>query len=189
AAGEALEDAGVHWDRVDSKRFGCSISAHMGDSYGVAIELGHAADDPERCPWWQQWLPNSACAHVARRFGLMGPRFAHSTACASSLISILAGVRAIRDGQCDLVLAGGADAIDPLFAAGFRQMRVLAEGEDPATACRPFDRHRTGFVLGEGAATLVLERREHALARGAKVYAEIVSGHILNEAHHVTGLD
>lgn len=189
AAGEALEDAGVRWEQVDSKRFGCSISAHMGDSWGLTVERGFAQPDPERQPWWHQWLPNSACAHVARRYGLMGARFAHSTACASSLISVLVAARAIRDGQCDLVLAGGADAIDPLFAAGFRQMRVLAEASDPATACRPFDRHRTGFVMGEGAAMLVLERRSHALARGARIYAEVVAGHMLSEAHHVTGLD
>jgi 3-oxoacyl-(acyl-carrier-protein) synthase len=134
-------------------------------------------------------LPNTACAHVARHFGLMGPRFAHSTACASSLISTLVAARAVSEGQCDLMLAGGGDAIDPLFAAGFRQMRVLAEGDEPTTACRPFDRHRTGFVLGEGAGMLVLERYEHALERGARIYAEILAGHILGEAHHVTGLD
>jgi 3-oxoacyl-(acyl-carrier-protein) synthase len=189
AAAEALDDAGVRWNEIDSKRFGCSISAHMGDSFGSARVQGLVDDQPERFPWWQQWMPNTACSHVARRFGLMGPRFAHSTACASSLISTLVGARSIVEGQSDMMLVGGGDAIDPLFAAGFRQMRVLAEGDDPATACRPFDRHRSGFVLGEGAGMLVLERYEHARERGARIYAEIIGGHMLGEAHHVTGLD
>jgi len=95
----------------------------------------------------------------------------------------------VAEGHSDMMLVGGGDAIDPLFAAGFRQMRVLAEGGDPATACRPFDRHRSGFVLGEGAGMLVLERYEHALERGARIYAEVLGGHMLGEAHHVTGLD
>jgi 3-oxoacyl-(acyl-carrier-protein) synthase len=189
AAEEALRDAGIRWNEIDSKRFGCSINAHMGDSFGTACTQGLVAEQPDRYPWWKQWLPNTACSHVARHFGLMGPRFAHSTACASSLISTLVGVRAVAEGQCDLMLAGGGDAIDPLFAAGFRQMRVLAEGDDPAAACRPFDRHRNGFVLGEGAGMLVLERYEHALERGARIYAEVLAGHVLGEAHHVTGLD
>lgn len=189
AAEEALADAGVRWNEIDSKRFGCSISAHMGDSFGTALIQGLAEDQPDRYPWWHQWMPNTACSHVAGRFGLMGPRFSHSTACASSLISTLVGVRAVAEGHCDMMLVGGGDAIDPLFAAGFRQMRVLAEGDDPATACRPFDRHRTGFVLGEGAGMLVLERYEHALTRGARIYAEVLGGHMLGEAHHVTGLD
>jgi 3-oxoacyl-(acyl-carrier-protein) synthase len=86
-------------------------------------------------------------------------------------------------------LAGAGDAIDPLCAAGFRQMRVLAEHEDPQQACRPFDAKRNGFVLGEGAAMFVIERLSHALKRRAKIYAEIRCGKMLAEAHHVTGLD
>jgi 3-oxoacyl-(acyl-carrier-protein) synthase len=180
-AGEALQDAGIVWPRFDATRFGCSINAHMGDTRWLHQKYRDGAaqsdDSHEHPAWLEYWLPNSTCAHVARRFGLMGPRAAHSTACASSLISILAGVRMMQDDQCDL------------FAAGFRQMRVLAEANPPQSACRPFDRGRSGFVMGEGAAMLVLEKASHAIRRGARVYAEIVSGHILAEAHHVTGLD
>jgi 3-oxoacyl-(acyl-carrier-protein) synthase len=86
-------------------------------------------------------------------------------------------------------MAGSAEAIDPLFAAGFQNMRVLAEADDPAAACRPFDRHRQGFVMGEGAAVLMLERASHARARGARIYAEVLGGKVLSDAHHMTGLD
>ncbi len=190
AAGEALDDARVHWTNVDATRFGCSIGGHMGDTRSVCAALGDdGALADGSFPWIEQWLPNSACVHIARRYGLLGPRMSHSTACASSLISILVGARLIRDGQCDAVLTGGGEGLHSLFAAGFRQLGVLADAEDPATACRPFDRNRCGFVLGEGSAMLVLERKQHALARGARIYAEIAGGHLLSEAHHVTGLD
>jgi len=126
---------------------------------------------------------------IARRYGLAGPRLAHSTACASGLIDFLSAVRAIQDNQCDIALAGSGEAINPLFAAGFRKMRVLAHDDVPQQACRPFDRRRKGFVLGEGAAMFVVERLRHALARGAKIYAEVAAGKILAQAHHVTGLD
>lgn len=189
AAEEAIADARLHWPHIDSNRVGCAVAAHMGDSRWLQHLLGIRQFTEADYPWLGQWLPNSACAHVARRFGLMGPRVAHSTACATSLISVVVATRLLQDGQCDAVLAGGGEAIDPLFAAGFRQMRVLAEaGESPA-ACRPFDRNRSGFIMGEGAGMLVLEKRSHALARNANIYAEILGGHILCEAHHVTGLD
>jgi 3-oxoacyl-(acyl-carrier-protein) synthase len=104
-------------------------------------------------------------------------------------VDIMSAVRSIRDGQADIALAGSGEAIDPLFAAGFKKMRVLAESDDPNLACRPFDRNRKGFVMGEGAAMFIIERLSHAVARNAKIYAEIVSGRMLADAHHVTGLD
>lgn len=190
AAAEALADARIDWNTIDRTRFGCALNAIMGDAHYLNVLNGRIPDvDPQRFPWWQQWLPNSLSAHIGHKFELHGPRLSHSTACASSLISFLTAVRAVRDGQCDIALAGGGDAIDPLFAAGFKQMRALADSTDPATACKPFDRHRNGFVLGEGAALLVIERLGHALRRGAKIYAEVSAGKMLAEAHHVTGLD
>jgi len=190
AAAEALDDAHVDVGAVDADRFGCFINAHMGDTRYVDESLGRLpADYPVGVPWADQFLPNTACVELANRFRLYGPRLTYSTACASSLIAVLSAVRAIRDGQCDMALAGGADAIDPLFAAGFRQMRVLAEGDDPKRACQPFDRNRHGFVLGEGAGMMVVERLSHAVERGVKIYAEIKACTALAEAHHVTGLD
>ena len=105
------------------------------------------------------------------------------------MIEILAAVCAIEDGKADIALAGSGEGIHPLFAAGFHRMGVLAEHEDPTQACRPFDSRRSGFVMGEGAAMFVIERLSHAEKRGAKIYAEIIGGRSLAEAHHVTGLD
>jgi 3-oxoacyl-(acyl-carrier-protein) synthase len=126
---------------------------------------------------------------VARDYDLRGPRLSNSTACASGTIAILKALRAIRDDQCDIALAGSSEAIHPLFAAGFYNMGVLADHADPTQACRPFDRARNGFVMGEGAAMFVLERLSHARARGAAIYAEVLGGRILNDARHVTSLD
>ncbi len=166
AAREAIDDAQVHIEAVEADRFGCFINAHMGDTRFVDERLGLLSSEaPAAVSWWDQFLPNTACVELANRFGLYGPRVTYSTACASSLIAVMSAVRAIRDNQCDIALTGGADAIDPLFAAGFRQMGVLAEDDDPQGACRPFDRNRHGFVLGEGAAMMVVERLSHAIAR------------------------
>jgi len=190
AAAEAIDDARIDFSHVDLDRFGCAVSGHMGDTNGlepVDVRDRLAADGV--VPWWSQWLPNTACSQVANRYRLGGPRLCHSTACASGLIEILSAVRSIQDGQCDLALAGSAEAIHPLFAAGFQAMRVLAHHEDPRQACRPFDSGRSGFVMGEGSAMFVIERLSHAQRRGADIYAEIVGGKMQAEAHHLTGLD
>jgi 3-oxoacyl-[acyl-carrier-protein] synthase II len=189
AAAEALDDARLDATSVDFERFGCAISAHMGDTSFIPELFGfHHLTDPGGVPWWQQWLPNTACSNVANRHGLNGPRICHSTACASGLIDVLAAMRAIEDDQCEIALAGSAEAFHPLFAAGFQAMRVLAHHDDPQQACRPFDRQRSGFVMGEGAAMFVIERLSHARRRGARIYAEMAGGRMLAEAHHITGL-
>jgi len=188
AALAAVEDADLDWSAVDRDRFACAISGHMGDTAGIAEIIGYGTKPSGETPAWHQWMPNTACSEVALQHGLRGPRSSHSTACASGLIDILSAVRRIRDGQCDLALAGSAEAINPLFAAGFRQLRVLAKHQDPSQACRPFDRDRSGFVMGEGSAMFVLERLGHAVARGAHIYAELCAGTMLGEAHHVTSM-
>ena len=187
AADEAIYDSALRLDEVDGNRVGCAVSGHMGDWRWLRQQHGKSEPaEPGDADNWEQFLPNSSCWNIATHYGLMGPRICHSTACASGLIDIMSAVRAIRDGQCDLALAGSAEAIDPLFAAGFQKMRVLAT---PQAGCRPFDRNRQGFVMGEGAAMFVLERLSHASARGAKIYAEVLDGKMLADAHHVTGLD
>ena len=190
AAAEALTDSGINLNHVNRDRFGCWIGAHMGDDRGMLVARGIPLEDPDtRVSWLEQWLPNTAYAHVARKYGLCGPGLSHSTACASGLIELLSATRAIRDGQCDLALVGSGEAVSRLLAAGFHRMRVLAYDDEPSRACRPFDRSRHGFVLGEGAAMFVVERLEHALRRGANIYAEVRSCRCLGEAHHITGLD
>jgi len=189
AADEAISDSGIQLDQIASNRCGCAVSGHMGDWRWLREQHGVEQPSDEGVSNWEQFLPNSGCWNLATRFGLYGPRICHSTACASGLIDIMSAVRAIQDHQCDMALAGSAEAIDPLFAAGFSRMRVLASGDDPSLGCRPFHRDRAGFVMGEGAAMFVLERLSHAHARGAKIYAEVLGGKMLADAHHVTGLD
>ncbi|HVW37516.1 MAG TPA: beta-ketoacyl-[acyl-carrier-protein] synthase family protein [Pirellulales bacterium] len=189
-AAEAMADAQIDFSSIDPRRFGCAVSGHMGDTGWFDEQPGRLpAPHAKELPWWHQWLPNTACSLVANRYGLTGPRLCHSTACASGLIEVLAAVRAIRDGQCDIALAGSAEAFHPLFAAGFQAMRVLATHDDPQQACRPFDSRRSGFVMGEGAAMFVVERLSHALERNADIYAEVVGGKMQAQAYHLTGLD
>jgi 3-oxoacyl-[acyl-carrier-protein] synthase II len=191
ASAEALQDAGVDFSRIDPDRFACAISGHMGDTSPLSRDpIGDGMPDPDDgVRWFEQWLPNSACSIVANRYGMSGPRICHSVACASGLIDILSAVRSIRDQQCDIALCGSAEAFHPLFAAGFHQMRVLAHHDDPQKACRPFDRGRQGFVMGEGAAMFVIERLSHAQRREARIYAQIAGGKMMAEAHHVTDLN
>jgi 3-oxoacyl-(acyl-carrier-protein) synthase len=187
---EALDDASIELDDLDRDRFGCSIGAHMGDTDYVIQKLGRQDWIPAgKRHWTQQFFPNTACSMVANRLGLFGPRLSNSTACATGSIAVLKALRSIRDGQCDIALAGSAESIHPLFAAGFYNMRVLAEHADPVQACRPFDINRSGFVMGEGAATLVLERLSHARARRAPIYAEILGGRMLSDGRHITSLE
>lgn len=188
AADEALRDARLNLEQVDLDRFGCMISCHMAEPWIEGLDLPHEKSG-RQLPWWEQFLPNTSCVQVAARYGLRGPRVAHSVACASGSLEILSALRSLRHGEADIILAGSAESIDPLFAAGFRKMRVLADHEDPTRACRPFDINRTGFVMGEGGAILVLERLSHALKRNARIYAEVVSGTVVSEAQHVTNLD
>ncbi len=194
-AAEAIADSGIDLSDpaqvgADRDRFGCSIGAHMGDDDFVTERLGrHDLIPAGKRPWYEQWLPNTACARVAMEHDLRGPRLSNSTACASGTIAILKAIRAIRDDQCDVALAGSSEAIHPLFAAGFRSMGVLANHDDPTQASRPFDADRNGFVMGEGAAMLVLERLSHARNRGASIYAEVLGGRMLSDGRHVTSLE
>lgn len=188
AAAEALDDSGIDLDAVDLDRFGAAFSGHMGDTGWVNEQCG-SPRDPSHVPWHDQWYPFTGCSLIAGRYGLRGRRICHSVACSSGMMDFLAAVNTIREGRADLMLAGAGEAIHPLFAAGFQQMRVLAHHDDPAQACRPFDARRSGFVMGEGGAVMVLERLDHALARGAKIYAEFLGGKALSDAHHVTGID
>jgi len=185
AAAEAWQDAHLHVAPADPDRCGSAFSAHLGDLRYLEPLSGKRSD----VDWWDQFLPNSGGCGIANHYGLRGPRLCHSTACASGAVELLAGMRAIRDGSADLMLVGSGEAITPLFAAGFRKMRVLANHPDPRQACRPFDKCRNGFVMGEGAAVLIIERLSHALDRGARIYAEIVSGKMVSEGHHITDLD
>ncbi|QDU95357.1 beta-ketoacyl-[acyl-carrier-protein] synthase family protein [Lignipirellula cremea] len=189
AADEALRDAQVFPSALDGDRVGCAVAGILGDTSWFNEQHQPGFQTPYADPWHEQFMPNVGCSLIAQRYNFRGPRICHSTACASSLISILSAARSIRGGQCDAALVGGGEAISAIMASGFRKMRALAEDDEPERACRPFDASRKGFVMGEGAGMLFLERASMARARGARIYAEVLGGSVLCEAHHVTGLD
>ena len=189
AAGEAIADSGLLAVRgVDRTRIGVTMAAVYGDSPRVAAVRAEQTPGFDPSAWHHEFLPSSTISRIANDYGLFGPRIGNATACATGTIAIITAARAIEDGQCDAVLAGAITTIQPLLAAGFHNMRVLAMHDDPAEACRPFDAARNGFVMGEGAGMLVLERASSARARGARIYAEIAAGTIACDAHHVTDL-
>lgn len=191
-ASEALDDAFIPWDDIDRERFACSISAQFGDIgymyMDEKVRNQPASDDPNK-DWFNEFLPCTAASVIGDRYGLLGPRLCHTTACASGLVSTITAARMLRDDQADFALCGATDAVTQLVFSAFNRMGVLSHGPDVATACKPFDKNRNGFVMGEGGAMMVLERRSHAVRRGAKIYSELTASSIMCQAHHVTGLD
>jgi 3-oxoacyl-[acyl-carrier-protein] synthase II len=193
AAGQALEDAGLlDMDEETQFRAGCSIGSGIGGLPGIASE---AINLHERGPgrvsphFVHGRLINLISGQVSIRYGLKGPNHAVVTACSTGAHSIGDAARMIRDDDADIMLAGGAEAtICPIGIAGFAQARALnsSYNDRPEAASRPYDKDRDGFVMGEGAGVIVLEEYEHAKARGAKIYAEVVGYGLSGDAYHVT---
>ncbi len=187
----ALADAGLDLAREDSDRVGAMMGTALG---GVGhAELQHAeylrggvrAVDPGLA--LTVFAGASSC-NLAIEYGITGPNITNGMSCASGAIALGEAARAIRRGEADLMLAGGSEApLAPLCFGAFAIIRAMStRNEDPASASRPFDRDRDGFVMAEGAAVLVLEERERALARGVPIYAEIVGYGLTNDGHHMT---
>jgi len=193
AAGQALEDAGLtEMDEATRLRAGVSIGSGIGGLPGIESEsLLLAEKGPGRVSphFVHGRLINLVSGQVSIKYGLMGPNHAVVTACSTGAHSIGDAARMIRDDDADIMLAGGAEAtICPIGIAGFAQARALnmAYNDRPEQASRPYDKDRDGFVMGEGAGVVVLEEYEHAKARGAKIYAEVVGYGLSGDAHHVT---
>jgi 3-oxoacyl-[acyl-carrier-protein] synthase II len=173
-------------------RMGCSIGSGIGGLPGIESEsLVLAEKGPGRVSphFVHGRLINLISGQVSIKYGLMGPNHAVVTACSTGAHSIGDAARMIRDGDADVMLAGGAEgAICPIGIAGFAQARALctAFNDEPEKASRPYDRDRDGFVMGEGAGVVCLEEYEHAKARGAKIYAEVIGYGLSGDAHHVT---
>ena len=193
AAGQALEDAGL--DNMDDdlkRRAGCSIGSGIGGLPGIESEsLVLANRGPGRVSphFVHGRLINLISGQVSIKYGLMGPNHAVVTACSTGAHSIGDAARMIRDGDADVMVAGGAEAtICPIGIAGFAQARALnmTFNDRPTEASRPYDKGRDGFVMGEGAGVVVLEEYEHAKARGAKIYAEVAGYGLSGDAYHVT---
>jgi 3-oxoacyl-[acyl-carrier-protein] synthase II len=193
AAGQAIEDAGLlEMDEATRLRAGCSIGSGIGGLPGIEKEsLVLAEKGPSRVSphFVHGRLINLISGQVSIKYGLMGPNHAVVTACSTGAHSIGDAARMIKDGDADIMLAGGAEAtICPIGIAGFAQARALSTdfNDEPIRASRPYDEARDGFVMGEGAGVLVLEEYEHAKARGAKMYAEVVGYGLSGDAYHVT---
>jgi len=196
AAGQALEDAGLTEMTEEQKvRAGCSIGSGIGGLPGIESEsLLLAEKGPGRVSphFVHGRLINLISGQVSIKYGLKGPNHAVVTACSTGAHSIGDAARMIRDDDADVMLAGGAEAtICPIGIAGFAQARALnmTYNDRPEQASRPYDKDRDGFVMGEGAGVVVLEEYEHAKARGAKIYAEVVGYGLSGDAYHVTAPD
>jgi 3-oxoacyl-[acyl-carrier-protein] synthase II len=193
AAGQAIEDAGLaDMDQDLKERTGVSIGSGIGGLPGIESEsLVLAERGPGRVSphFVHGRLINLTSGQVSIKYGLMGPNHSVVTACSTGAHSIGDAARMIKDGDADVMLAGGAEStVNPLGVAGFAQAKALntTSNDAPTKASRPYDKGRAGFVMGEGAGVLVLEEYEHAKARGAKIYAEVVGYGLSGDAHHVT---
>jgi 3-oxoacyl-[acyl-carrier-protein] synthase II len=193
AAGQAIEDAGLlDMDEATRFRAGCSIGSGIGGLPGIESEsLVLAEKGPKRVSphFVHGRLINLISGQVSIKYGLMGPNHAVVTACSTGAHSIGDAARMIAMDDADIMLAGGAEAtICPIGIAGFGQARALSTNfrDEPWRASRPWDQDRDGFVMGEGAGIVVLEEYEHAKARGAKIYAEVVGYGLSGDAYHVT---
>jgi 3-oxoacyl-[acyl-carrier-protein] synthase II len=192
AAAQALADAGLKdLSGVDHARTGVIIGTGTGgiatfeDQCRTYLEKGPDRVSPFFVP---MFMPNVASALISMRWNARGPNYAVSSACATSGHSLGEGARLIQHGYADVVIAGGSEAaITPLAVASFANMKALSERNDaPQLASRPFDKDRDGFVMGDGAAVLILEDWDHAVRRGARIYAELAGYGMTADAHHIT---
>ncbi len=189
AAAQAMAQAELG-ENVDHDRFGVYFGSGIGgfttfmEEYDTMQNRGNARVSPHFVP---KMISNIAAGQIAIRFGAKGPCVSVTTACATGTNAIGEAFRAIRHGYADVVISGGSEAsINPLAVAGFQNCMALTQTADPMRASIPFDKDRSGFVIGEGAGALVLEELEHAKARGAAILGEVVGYGSTCDAHHVT---
>lgn len=190
ASKEALEDAGIDMEKENAYRVGVCVGSGIGSlqsierEYKKLLEKGPGRVNPLLVP---MMISNMAAGNVAIQFGLKGKCFNVVTACATGTHSIGEAFHSIQYGEADVMVAGGTEAsICPIGVAGFTALTALSTSEDPQRASIPFDKERSGFVMGEGAGVVVLESLEHALARGASIYAEVVGYGATCDAYHIT---
>jgi len=192
AANEAYHDAGFVEGSFDPDRSGVIWGSGIGglETFFKEVEAFAKGDGTPRFnPFFiPKMIADIASGHISMRYGFRGPNFTTVSACASSTNAILDSMFYIRMGKADVMITGGSEAaVNEPAMGGFNAMHALSERNDsPKTASRPFDVSRDGFVMGEGGGALILEELEHAKARGAKIYAEIVGGGASADAHHIT---
>ncbi len=194
AAKEAVENSGLELEKINRERAGVYIGSGIGGistieaNLRTLVERGPRRVSPYFLP---AAIANLATGQVSIKFGFKGPNLANVTACATSTHSVGDSFKIIQRGEADIMLVGGAEfPITPLGVAGFSVMRALStRNDEPEKASRPFDRDRDGFVIAEGSTILVLEDLEHAVKRGAKIYAEVVGYGYTGDAYHMTAPD
>ena len=187
----ALDDAGIRLESEDRERVGAMMGTALGGvAYGeqqaeVFMREGLRGVDATLA---LAVFGGSASCNVAIELGVQGPNSTNSMSCASGAIAVGDAFRQIRDGYADVMIAGGAEApLSPLCFGAFALIRAMStNNDDPEHASRPFDRRRDGFVMGEGAATLILEEYDRAVSRGARIYGEVAGFGVTNDAHHMT---
>lgn len=187
----ALDDAGIDLAAEDRDRIGAMMGTALGGVGYAEQQLGVFLRDGLRAVDAMLALTvfgGAASCNIAIEFGVHGPNSTNAMSCASGTIAIGEAFRQVRDGYADVMICGGAEApLAPLCFGAFSLIRAMStRNDDPASASRPFDRDRDGFVMGEGAAVLILEARDRAIARGAPVYAEMLGFGMTNDAHHMT---
>ena len=191
-AEEAMKDSEIQLDQVDRTRFGVICGSGIGGFYTLETDISEAAlhtGPPRYSPFLiPKLISDIAPGHISIKYGLMGINYGTVSACASSSHAISNAFDYIRHGKADLMMTGGSEAaITKAGVGGFSSMKALSErNDDPKTASRPYDKDRDGFVLGEGAGALILEEYEHAVKRGAKIYAELIGTGLTADAYHIT---
>lgn len=189
---EAIADAGINLDEVDKFRVGVIWGAGIGGIETFQNEVINFAEGdgtPRFNPFFiPKMIADIAPGNISIKHGFMGPNYTTVSACASSANAMIDALNYIRLGYCDVIVTGGSEAaVTQAGVGGFNAMHALSTRNDtPLTASRPFDATRDGFVLGEGAGALILEEYEHAKARGAKIYAEVLGGGMSSDAYHMT---
>ena len=194
AARQAVDDSGIEeGENLDKNRVGVIVAAGIGGLHTFEEEAGYYAKNEEKGPKYNPFfipkmIADIAAGHISINHEFRGPNFGTVSACASSNNALIDAFNYIRLGMADAIVTGGAEAaIYPAGVGGFNAMKALSTRNDnPAGASRPFSGSRDGFVMGEGAAALVLEELEHAKARGAHIYAEVVGGGMSADAYHIT---
>ena len=192
ASDEAIEDSELNLDEINKLRVGVIWGAGIGGLETFQNEvLNYASGDgsPRFNPFFiPKMIADIAPGNISIKNGFMGPNYTTVSACASSANAMIDALNYIRLGQCDVIITGGSEAAVTIAGmGGFNSMHALStRNESPETASRPFDAQRDGFVLGEGAGAIVLEEYEHAKARGAHIYAEVIGGGMSSDAHHMT---
>ena len=193
AAKEAIENSGIDLDKIDKNEVGVIFAAGIGGLVTFEEEVGYYYSHQEQGPKFNPFfipkmISDIAAGQISIQYGFRGPNYSTAAACASSTNALIDSFNHIRLGNANMIVAGGAEApITPGGLGGFNAMHALStRNDEPAKASRPFSKSRDGFVMGEGAACIILEEMEHALARGANILCEIVGGGLSADAYHLT---